>query len=322
MQKNLELPVRPKRIIVIIMRYLGDVLLVTPLISSIRKAYKTAEIDVVVFNNTAAMLEGFADINSVITIPNQPTIKEQLDLYKTLFRKYDLAVNTQIGDRPFLVSLVSSSTRIGAIPQGHEKNHWKRFFYQGWTEFDNEHTHTVLQNLKLADVLNIPRVYQTTPPNCKFETKKNLAQKYAVLHPHPKWHYKRWPIKNWIKTACYLNQLGIQIVISGSSNEDEKKYINQIYDHLPDKTINLSGQLSLAELSTVIKHAQIYIGPDTGITHLAASTGTPVITLFGPTNPVKWAPWPHNYHINKNPFKSIWSCRNEIWLCPRASRNN
>ncbi len=309
MQKNLELPNQPDRILVIIMRYLGDVLLATPLMSSLRKTYKSAKIDVLVFNNTAAILEGFSDINNVISIPVRPTFKEQLTLYKNLFRKYDLVVNTQVGDRPFITSVIAASTRIGTVPNNQEKGRWKRFFYQGWTEFDDEHTHTVLQNLKLADLLNIPRIYQTTPPSDKFGTNKYIfiKGKYAVLHPHPKWHYKRWPVENWIKTARYLNQLGLQVVISGSSNEDEKKYISQICDHLPDRTLNLSGKLSLAELSTAIKHAQIFIGPDTGITHLAASTGTPVISLFGPTNPVKWAPWPYNYHINKNPFKKTGS---------------
>ncbi len=305
MQKSLELPIKPERILVIIMRYLGDVLLTTPLISSIKEAYQAAEIDVLVFKNTAAMLDGFTDINNIITIPNKPTLKEQLTLYRTIFSKYDLVVNTQTGDRPFFASVAASPNRIGAIPKNHEKGHWKRFFYQGWTEFDDEHTHTVLQHLKLADVLNIPRVYQVTPPNNKFEIKKIVTGKYAVLHPHPKWHYKRWPIKNWINTATYLEQSGLQIIISGGSSIDEINYISQICDQLPDKTINLSGKLSLAELSTVIKHAQVFIGPDTGITHLAAATGVPVIALFGPTNPVKWAPWPYNYDENINPFKKI-----------------
>ncbi len=303
MQKNLVTPIQPERILVIIMRYLGDVLLATPLMSSLRKTFKTSEIDALVFENTANILEGFSDINNIVTIPTNPTFNEQLLFYKRLFRKYDLVVNTQTGDRPFIASLVASSTRIGAVPQNREKGQWKRFFYDGWTEFDDENTHTVLQHLKLADVLSIPRVYKTSPPRSNLDTNIIPNQKYAILHPHPKWHYKRWPIENWIATGRYLNQLGLQVMISGSANKEEKNYISQIHDQLPDQTINLSGKLSLAELSTIIKHAQIFIGPDTGITHLAAATGIPVIALFGPTNPVKWAPWPYNYHLDKNPFK-------------------
>ena len=49
---------------------------------------------------------------------------------------------------------------------------------------------------------------------------------------------------------------------------------------------------------TIIAQAKLYIGPDTGITHLAAATGIPVIALYGPTNPVKWAPWPSGYKQN------------------------
>lgn len=304
MQKKIELTATPERILVIILRYLGDVLLTTPLISSLRKIYNTAEIDILVFKNTAAILEGVSDINNIITISNKPTLNEQLALYKRIFRKYDLAVSTQTGDRPFITSVIAAPTRIGAIPQPHEKGHWKHFFYQGWTEFDDQDTHTVLQHLKLADVLGIPKHYRVSPPRtCSGQIGIPINNKYAVLHPHPKWHYKRWPIANWIETGHYLDQLGIQIVISGGPDKDEQSYIQQIFNYLPDNSINLSGKLSLAELSRLIKHAQIFIGPDTGITHLAAATGTHVIALFGPTNPVKWAPWPYNYQSDDAPFK-------------------
>jgi heptosyltransferase-3 len=51
----------------------------------------------------------------------------------------------------------------------------------------------------------------------------------------------------------------------------------------------------------------LYIGPDTGITHLAAATNVPVIALYGPTNPVKWTPWPYGFEQSVNPFEKIGS---------------
>jgi heptosyltransferase-3 len=303
MHKNFALVKKPDRILLIIMRYLGDVLLTTPLISSIRQAYKSAKIDILVFDNTAAILEGNPDIDNVICIPNKPTLEEQLHLYKNLFRKYDLAVCTQTGDRPSIAALIAAPNRIGTVPQRNEKGWWKRYFFHGWMEFDNNNTHTVLQHLKLATILGIASHYQLTPPTGHSGKKLGELKRYAIFHPHPKWRYKRWPIERWSDTGHYLNQLGIQIVLTGSSAAEEINYIQKIHHQLPENTINLAGKLSLAGLSNLASNAEIFIGPDTGITHLAAATGIPVIAIFGPSNPVKWAPWPYNYQSDSNPFQ-------------------
>ena len=308
MHKNFALVKSPDRVLLIIMRYLGDVLLTTPLISSLSQAYKSAKIDVLVFENTAGILEGNPDINKIITITNKPTLLEQLYLYKNLLRKYDLAVCTQTGDRPSIAALIAASNRIGAVPQRDEKSWWKRYFFHGWVEFDNNNTHTVIQHLKLAAALGIPRHFQPTPP-AKHSYKNPVKEhtNYAIVHPHPKWHYKRWPIERWGDTGRYLDQLGIQIVLTGSSAAEEINYIQEIHHQLPQNTINLAGKLSLAELSSLISQAKIFIGPDTGITHLAAATGIPTIAIFGPSNPVKWAPWPYNYQKDSNPFQKVGS---------------
>jgi heptosyltransferase-3 len=308
MHKNFALVKSPDRVLLIVMRYLGDVLLTTPLISSLHQAYKSAKIDVLVFENTAGILEGNPDINKIITIANRPTLTEQLYLYKNLFRKYDLAICTQTGDRPSIAALFAAANRIGAVPQRDEKGWWKRNFFHGWVEFDNNNTHTVLQHLKLAAVLGIPLHFLPTPPtkhSYKNPVKKHT--KYAIVHPHPKWHYKRWSIERWRDTGHYFDQLGIQIVLTGSSAAEEINYIQEIHNQLPKNTINLAGKLSLAELSSLISQAKIFIGPDTGITHLAAATGIPTIAIFGPSNPVKWAPWPYNYQSDSNPFQKIGS---------------
>jgi ADP-heptose:LPS heptosyltransferase len=60
----------------------------------------------------------------------------------------------------------------------------------------------------------------------------------------------------------------------------------------PPQLLDLSGQLDFNQLATLLRGAALYIGPDTSVSHLAASSGVPVIAIFGPTNPMRWAPWP------------------------------
>ncbi len=305
MKQQLFLKKAPNTILIISMRYLGDVLLTTPLIRSFKQAYPDSNIDVLVYSHTAAMLEGNPDIREVITTAQHPKLSETVALFKKIFRQYTLCIVTQTGDRRFLYGLISASNRIGFVPSRSEKGWWKRFFTQGWVEFDNIENHTILEFLKLSSVLNIPSQFDLVPPKSKdfiTPTNFNINDNYAVIHTHPQWRYKQWHYQGWIEIGKYLQKQGLKIILSGGPGEDEKSYIQQIQKKLPTNTLNLAGKISLANLSHIISHAKLFIGPDTGITHLAAATGTQVVALFGPTNIVKWAPWPINYHMNQNPF--------------------
>jgi heptosyltransferase-3 len=312
MKNNQLLYPKPKKILVISMRYLGDVLLTTPLLRSLRQAYPDAQLDVLVFRNTASMLEGNPDVDHIITTPNRPKLLDYQQLFRQIFRQYDLAIATQSGDRPFLYMLLAAPLRVAAVPPKNTTGWWKRFFVQHWTEFDDDNTHTVLQHLKLLDLINVPRCFSLVPPqmgNAQPQVQQFpfLADHsgFAVLHPYPQWRYKQWTVEGWIQIGLYLKSLGLQLVLSGGSAQEEIDYVANIQRKLPEDTINLTGQVSLAQLATIIAQAKLYIGPDTGITHLAAATGIPVIALYGPTNPIKWAPFPYGYQANDNPFDKI-----------------
>ena len=315
MKTTTPLQPTPNKIIVIALRHLGDVLLTTPLIRSLRLAYPSAEIDVLVYNNTAAILENNPDINCIITTPLRPKRKDYQTLLPKIFRHYSLSVITQTGDRPFIYGYLAAKNRLGVVVPKNQTGWWKRFFINQWTEFDNDNTHTVLQLLKLVDLLNIPRHYALVPPRANTQPTFPIPGNYAVIHPHPMWHFKRWTLNGWVETAQFIQQLGLKVILSGGSAPEELAYVNSIHQQLSPETLNLAGKTSVAELGDIIGHAKLYIGPDTGITHLAAATGIPVIALFGPTNPVKWAPWPINYTSTNNPFAKVGDQRvNNVFL--------
>ena len=93
------LPERP-RVLVVTLRRLGDVLLTTPLIRSIKRAFPAATIDALVFAGTEGILSGNPDLAGVIAIPQRPRPGESVALIQGLLRRYDLALSTQTGDRP------------------------------------------------------------------------------------------------------------------------------------------------------------------------------------------------------------------------------
>jgi heptosyltransferase-3 len=89
--KPIRLPDQP-RVLVVILRRLGDVLLTTPLIRSVKRAYPQASIDALVFTGTEGILAGNPDLAEIITVPQRSSFLDTLSLIARLFRRYDLAL--------------------------------------------------------------------------------------------------------------------------------------------------------------------------------------------------------------------------------------
>ena len=105
----------PSRILVISLRRIGDLLLTTPLIRSLRRAWPDSDIDVLVFANTAGILAGNPDINRIISMPHRPTTAESARLFVRLWRRYDIAISTQSGDRPTVFAFAAGRLRAGVV---------------------------------------------------------------------------------------------------------------------------------------------------------------------------------------------------------------
>jgi heptosyltransferase-3 len=128
-------------------------------------------------------------------------------------------------------------------------------------------------------------------------------QAFAVLHVYPKFNYKMWSREGWIALVQHLSAQGLQLVLSGSGEPAERDYIGSLAAALPAATVNLSGALPLSALAWLLSRARLYVGPDTAITHMAAALGIPTIALYGPTDPVKWGPWPKGHAGPGNPWQ-------------------
>ena len=311
--------IQPKRILVITLRYLGDTLLVTPLLGALRQAYPAAAIDVLLPAANCAMLEGNPHVNRLIPLISKDILSFAKLLF-SLFRRYDLAISTQAGDRPLLSAILAGKHSMGFIPTDTAKFSWKRILLNTPLEFTVQQTHAVLENLRFCRSLNIAPNYELTPPRLQNRSsKQRLEGKYAVLHMVPQWRYKQWRTAGWIAVAEHLHKAGIQVVLTGSPQAAELAMINAIQQKMPAGSLNLAGWLTLAELTDLIEQATAFIGPDTGITHLAAATGVPVMALFGPTDPKIWAPWPFAYKSSTPPFQSRGSQRqHNVYLLQTA----
>ena len=115
----------------------------------------------------------------------------------------------------------------------------------------------------------------------------------VVVHAPSMWPYKQWPVAHFEQLVAALLAQGRQVVLTGSGGGRDQECIAPLRRlGRPPQLVDASGQLDFNQLAALLGEAALYIGPDTSVSHLAAATGVPVIAIFGPTNPLRWAPWP------------------------------
>ncbi|HMP74752.1 MAG TPA: glycosyltransferase family 9 protein [Kiritimatiellia bacterium] len=111
---------------------------------------------------------------------------------------------------------------------------------------------------------------------------------YAVIAPGAGWAGKQWPTERWANVGDKLNLMGCAVVLVGTASE--RIICASIGRSMRAQSTNIAGSTGLAELAGVLEGARIWLGSDSGSMHIAAALGTPTVSLFGPTNPQKWAP--------------------------------
>jgi heptosyltransferase-3 len=311
---RIEIPAQP-RILVIALRRLGDVLLTTPLIRSVRRAWPDATIDALVFADTAAILDGNPDLNGVVAMPTRPTVGQGLALATRLWRKYDLAISTQCGDRPSFFAFIASRIRVCPFEQNFN-GRLKRLGFSRSVPYAAG-VHRVEEILRLADLLGIARVPELVCPRI-IDWNGLPAGRYAVIHAAPMFRYKQWTTSGWRELAAALTARGLSVVTTGGPAGAERRYLDDIWGDASMPVRRVDGQLDWQQLAGLLSKACVYIGPDTSVTHLAAASGCPTVALYGPTDPRLWGPWP------VGGLQTMWDAtgkiqhRGNVWLVQNA----
>ena len=297
----------PRTVLVAATRRIGDVLLTTPLIRTLKHAWPDVQIDVLVFAGTESVLAANPDVRRVLTIASRPGFIRHAALALAIFRRYDIALSVVPSDRPTVYAWLAGRWRAGLLLAG-TKHRWKTWLMHRWVPFDNFDTHTVLMHLALAAALGIPPRHEVVVSWRDADGSQlaralpfRLTQPYAVLHTFPKFPYKMWHSEGWVEVGRWLQGRGFRVVLSGGPDAAEIEYVGAIARRIPG-AVDLCGKLALSELACLLAHARAYVGPDTSITHMAAAVGVPVVAVYGPTDPVKWGPWPSGYARNDNPW--------------------
>lgn len=321
---------KPKKVLFIATRQIGDVLVTTPLISQARQLWPNAEFHFLGYRDKLDMLKGNPDIAQTIETSDRPKLKEYLSLFFRLFQRYDLAIVTQPSDRAYFYGLAAAHRRVGVLgghPQGlteqdkakqsksDKQNAWKKAICLHTVDVDYFAQHVITEKLRLLEIFYqkpqelFSKPISVTAPAGDPITPTiagQLHSPYIVIHPGPLTAYKRWPLAYWQSLLTWIAEQGWQVVLSASPAKQDLQLNKDIISLLDEKTrshvIDTAGLLSIPQAGTLIRGAIAYVGVDTSITHLAAACNTPTIALFGPTPPSNFGPWPNGF-IGMQPYQ-------------------
>ncbi|MDH4099972.1 MAG: putative lipopolysaccharide heptosyltransferase III [Nitrospirota bacterium] len=291
-----------KRVLVIKLRYIGDVLITTPFIRALKENLPHAEISALVPAGTEAVLEGNPGLAQIIPYEKSIGIGNDLRVIQRLRdNKYDVCFDLSDADRSAWLGFFSGARyRFGFEGGGVLR---KKNLYTQAIPPPPLRTHQVDRNLYLAESIGMAVGDRSLSLCLSYEElEKGQAilrsaglvsqQPYVVVHAAARTLFKSWPAERFTVIADRLHSAGYQVVLTGS--EKDRAMVRPIADRMAKPAIDLTGKTNLRQLASVIQGARLFVGNDSGPMHIASAVGTPVVALFGPTDWESWYPRGNN----------------------------
>jgi len=299
------LPALPQgaEILIIRLRSLGDLVLETPAIAALHSWRPDLRISVLVEPRFAPVLEGNPPIGEIIF--SRGLGETALDLLR---RKFPIVFNQHGGPRSAMLSGASGSPlRVGWA--GYQYSFLYNVAVPDAKEFyGTPAVHTVEHRISQFYFTGlprgpIPRAQVFAQPDAIATVARKLAEKgiaadapYAVLQPGARLPGMRWPVAKFAEIARWLREKhGLASVVNLGARDTE--IAAEVRSEMQKCAVVLDAQLDVRELIALIAGSRIFMGNDSGPSHLAAALQRPSVVVFGVTDPVQWRPWQAEHRI-------------------------
>ena len=274
-----------KKILLIQTAFIGDVVLITPLIREIKKIFPNSLLDVMVIPQAAGLLENNPHINSIIKFDKRKSKYKAFKAALKLLRqnKYDISISPHSSlTTAFLMFAARIPIRVGFA-------RWSSQYLLTHKPLHLKGKLKIEKNLNLLTAFaesNFSIQTELYPTDAMYEKAESIiselrthSKKIIALAPGSNWFTKRWPQSYYADLVSKLNENGYGIVFIGSSIERE--ICNDISPN--NNSFNLAGELSLLGSAALISNCELIVCNDSGAMHLANAVKTDVFVFFGPT---------------------------------------
>ncbi|PYS93103.1 MAG: hypothetical protein DMF64_06115 [Acidobacteria bacterium] len=291
---------RVRRVLVVRLRSIGDTVLATPALDSLRRFLPRARIDIVLEDWVAPVLEGFDAVDNVIRVERGSALSRIQVARQLRATHYDVAYNLHGGTTATLMVRASGARhRVGYAYYQYSQlyNHRAPLSSQLW---GREKTHSVEQQLALLGWTGVPvtdrpptRLVVTNDADASVRARLRAAgidasAPFALVHPAAAFDSKQWATENFARVVEVLHARGLPAVAIAAPPETE--VVNNLR-RVASAPIQTFADLSLPEVTALGARARLFVGNDSGIAHIAAAVKTPSVVIFGSSNVAHWRPW-------------------------------
>ncbi|MBI3583848.1 MAG: lipopolysaccharide heptosyltransferase II [Nitrospinae bacterium] len=297
--------------------WIGDVMLSIPSLSLVREIFPSAHISILIKSNLSPLLEGNPDINEIISFnPDLMSVSEKLKFYRGLKDKnFDLAILlTNSFESALSAYLAGIKERVGynkdmrgifltkKIPMPSRKSprmHQSDFYL------------TLIEAIsrgKGQGARGKERLFFYIPEDVqnrvdKIYEEKGLSKKSPVIGMNIGASYgsaKRWMPERFAELADRIySELKGEVILFGGSGDFNIEA--EIKGRMKNKALSMVGKTTLKSLAAMIKRCHLFITNDSGPMHIAAAVGTPIVAIFGSTDPSETSPLCDKYKIVRRP---------------------
>jgi heptosyltransferase-3 len=259
------------RIAVIRLRSLGDCVLTTPALALLKTYRPDLGIGVVVEDKFRAVFEGNPHVDEILPPEARAVAKWHPKM----------ALNLHGGSRSMWLTAASGAEiRAGFAHHAYSFVYNERIPRAQEILGDARRVHTAEHLASAMFWMGVPR---TEIPRARLTARPTpVAGAYAVIHPFAATAEKTWPAGRFVSVAEHLrDKAGLEPIFLAGPADDPTAFPG----------FGSVRNAPLAEVKSLLAGAQLFIGNDSGPAHIAAAFGVPVVVLFGPSDPVNWAPW-------------------------------
>ena len=287
-----------RKVLVVRLRSIGDTVLATPSLFSLKRFLPDAQVDILVEDWVAPVLDNHPHVDNVIALERGGFMNRARVARELRAANYDVVYNLHGGTTAtFLTRATGARHRVGfkSYQYGQLHNHQAPSPLLLW---EQQKTHSVEQQLALlgwtgVPVTDRPRTSLGISPKAA-ETVERLLdetklseQNIALVHPAAAFATKQWAVEKFARVVEFLAERGITSVAIAAPNE--QALLEQLRSETSVNVVTFA--LSLPEVTALAARSQLFVGNDSGIAHIAVAVGTPSVVVFGSSNIAHWRPW-------------------------------
>jgi len=294
---------------------LGDVVQALPVLRLLRKRRPDAQVDWWIDAGLAPLLEGDPDLATLIPFDRHRwrTPRIWVDAGRELARmrraRYDLVIDLQALARSSLIAWLARGRLTIGLDDTREG---ASALYDIRVPRPSPTTHAVDWYLAVLRLLEIPvhRDFVWLPERVEVADRIRARwpggqMDWVGISPGARWENKRWPAERYAALVARLAEECPQLRFAVLGAASDRALAEAVCAGRPDRCVNLAGKISLPEMVEWIRRCRVLVSNDTGPMHVAAALGTPVVALFGPTDPRRTGPYDQVDHVLQHPLACV-----------------